>query len=109
MTWDGNDRRRGHDLESLIEKAVSRVADDTVKRAVPIATKETLQLFGFDTEDPIGIQEDMAFLRESRQRCQRFWRTFYDTIFSSLIKWGAVVFLLGLAVWLGLDFQKLIP
>lgn len=67
-----------------------------VERIVRTTVQETLVTLGMDARNPIGLQQDMAFLREMRLAHQRI-RTK-----GVLILVGIVVSSLAAAAWLGI-------
>lgn len=129
--WNGPDRRASDRMaEGRLEEIVNRGVTRAVNEAVPKAIDETLCRIGIDISDPIAMQGQMAYLkeaairskdpdviadraftRESRMRCEAFWKKFYDTIFGSFIRWGLAAAFVGALVLLGLKtdvFDKFI-
>jgi hypothetical protein len=97
---------------------ISATAEDAAERAV----MKTLTMFGFDSDNPIEVQKDMAAIREYRvvastedykkdQAHLRFWRQSVETAKShalitivGILATGAIVSLIPAArAWIGLD------
>ncbi len=61
--YHGPDRRDAEHLKEIVREAV--------EEAVPQAVKQTLLAIGINPEHPLEAQNDMAFLRSMRTRCER--------------------------------------
>lgn len=125
--YQGRERcKREQDLEDLIRKAVAsgatEVAQRVVSETVPIVIKETLKNLGINADNPLQVQKNMQyvrdsaqrsadpevindreFLRKTRLRCEGFWNKFYDTLFGALTRWFMLLIALGLFAWFGLN------
>ncbi len=76
----------------MTEEEAHRVAEEAAERAV----KRTLQVFGFDIDDPVAMQRDMLYLRS--------WRTSSEAVKRQglVVAVGVIVVgLLGL-VWMNI-------
>lgn len=82
--------------DARMREIIDRVAEKTATAAVPAAIKTTLQSFGLDTSDPVTIQKNMAFLNESRQRCEKFYGTMWDQMIALFWRGIKIIFFLGL-------------
>jgi len=100
------ERRNNDDMRALLDRVAERAAKASAAEAVPQAIEMTLKTFGFDTDDPLKIQKNMAFLDESRQRCEKFYGEMFNN-FTKFAMWGVkIVFIAGviaIAARFGLD------
>ena len=69
---------------------------EMIDRVARHAVQTTMQAFGFKTDDPTEIQMDMAFVRQSRQRCDKFYGTMWDNLTALFWRGAKVMALLAL-------------
>ena len=61
--YEGPDRRSQEHIREIVQEAVAE--------AVPAAVKQTLLAIGINPDHPLEAQNDMAFLRATRTRCEK--------------------------------------
>lgn len=103
------DTERRSDEET--RELVNRVAKAAASEAVPQAIETTLRSLGLDTGDPLTMQKNMAFLDESRKRCEKFYGAMWDNLNAMAWRGVKIVFCLALlgglaAMGLNIDGMK---
>lgn len=105
------------DLDAIIQKAAQDASEKTAA-TFPKVVKETLISIGIDTNDKIGMQRQMSYLRESahraedpdvradrdwarktRQRCEKFEAAVLSGLGGTLVKLTVAVVLLAIAAY----------
>jgi len=91
--YDGPDPRDAEHLREIVREAVEEL--------VPVAVKQTLLAIGINPENPLEAQNDMAFLRSMRERCEKVGMG--AVIAAATITVGGIlsVFVLGFKAWVG--------
>jgi len=116
-----DERRRD---TAYIEDIAERAACRAVEKTVPAVIDATLTRLGIDTRDPIGVQRQMAYLKDAAARAadpdvqrDREWtrktRVRCDTFQSAVVSNGArigvtviaALLLLGLIAYFGLPVK----
>lgn len=93
-----SDQERRHDQSTreMIERVAREASSHTAQQVVPQAIETTLQAFGFKTDNPTDTQMDLAFLRQSRMRCDKFYNSMWDNL--NALAWRVVKVVIILAV-----------
>lgn len=73
-----HDRRDDERMRDIIDRVSEQAANKAATVAVPQAIATTLKSLGMDTSDPLTIQKNMAFLNESRMRCEKFYSEMWN-------------------------------
>lgn len=100
----GPERRTAEETREIID----RVAEQAAKKAV----RTTFSSLGLDTSDPIKIQKNMAFLDESRERCEKFYGEMWNNMTTTLWRVVKIIFVLGILAGLaklGFSIESLKP
>lgn len=87
------------ELRDLIRNELAQVHQPSavhIQEVVRTAVQETLITMGMDAKDRLGLQRDMAFLRELRDTSEKVKSR------GLLVLVGILVTALATAVWLGL-------
>lgn len=95
------------DLDRIVDRLVARESErlqplsrEEVERmtgnAASIATKNILTMFGFDTDKPLEVQQDVQFLRRMRMGSERVKDTTVKTLIGVLVSGLLAALFLGL-------------
>jgi hypothetical protein len=93
VRYDGPDRRDAEHLREIVREAV--------EEAVPVAVKQTLLAIGINPEHPLEAQNDMAFLRSMRTRCEKIGLGAVAAAVTIIVGGVLSVFVLGFKSWMG--------
>ncbi len=77
------------------------LSTDDIKLVVQETVHETLIKIGFDLEHPVSTQQDIAFLRKSRKRCE----SVIAKLVATLVTAGVLAGFTG-AGWAIIEFVK---
>jgi hypothetical protein len=62
---------RYHGPERRDNNRLREIVRESVEEAVPVAVRQTLLAIGINPAHPLEAQNDMAFLRSMRERCEK--------------------------------------
>lgn len=87
--FDGPDRRDPEALRHIIREEMKE------------ANKQLLLAIGINPEHPLEAQNDMAFLRNMRERCENIGATGAKAAITIIVGGIITVFVLGFKTWVG--------
>lgn len=87
--FDGPDRRDPEILRSIIREEMKE------------ANKQLLLAIGINPDHPLEAQNDMAFLRSMRERCEKVGMGAVIAVITITVGGILSVFVLGFKAWMG--------
>jgi len=87
--YDGDERRNPDHLREIIREEMKE------------ANKQLLLAIGINPEHPLEAQNDMAFLRSMRTRCEKVGLGAVAAVLTIVIGGVMSVFVLGFKSWVG--------
>jgi len=103
-------RRDDGSTRELIDRVANKAARQAAQEAVPTAIEAAFKSLGMDATDPLTMQKNMAFLEESRKRCEKFYGTMWDNLtalFWRVIRWFLILAAVGLLAAMGMKIDAI--
>lgn len=87
--YDGDERRNPDHLREIIREEMKE------------ANKQLLLAIGINPDHPLDAQNDMAFLRSMRERCEKLGMGAVVAVVTIIVGGVLSVFVLGFKSWVG--------